>query len=406
MKLKVLFISFALLVITTTAHAQQAIPLNQMVTTFQQQAAGWATALTRYALGTFGLLAILDLSWNSIKLALNRGDTADFTAMLINEIMFLGLFFWLMTTTNIWGPAIINSFRLAANTAGGVQTMQPGDILTIGVNISGSVLSAISFWTPKSSFVLVISGILLLVCFAYICAAMVIALIESWFVTGSAVLFMAFGGSGFTKDIAVSVIRHVFGLGTRLFCLQLIAATAANLGRQWVGQVGNMDSQSIMLILGCSLVLLGVAWEVPKSLERMVGGTSTTGPGGLFAGAAVGAGVVGGIGALSGSAAIGMAGVGAAVGQSARLTSAQLAASDNPSSGMGHAASMVGGTLRNLGSAAAADVGRQLSGQSNGMGSAPWRQAADLSNRRRLLGEDQAKPTPPAPPSNSIGGAP
>ena len=45
--------------------------------------------------------------------------------------------------------------------------------------------------------------------------------------------------------------------------------------------------------------------------------------------------------------------------------------------------------------AAAADVGRKMAGQTNGRGSAPWRMAADMAIKRRLLSEDAATPEAP-----------
>ena len=94
---------------------------------------------------------------------------------------------------------------------------------------------------------------------------------------------------------------------------------------------------------------------------------------------------------------VGTAGAAAAVVSAGRLAGTQMSAAEGggPQSMAGRAAGMVAGTTKNLAQAAAMDVGRKLSGTPGAHhGSAPWRMAADLGNKRRLLSDDMDKPRP------------
>lgn len=393
----------ALLVLTHTAHAQQAVPLNDMVNTFETQARGWSASLTTIGRDIFAVLATIEFSMAMIRLLTGRPDMSEVVAALINEILYLGFFYWVMSTPQL-GMDIIDSFRLAANQAGGVQTMSPGDILAIGVNLAGTILNSLSVWSPAGSGVLILAGLAILVCFAYVTVEMVVALVEVYFVVGTSVLFMAFGGSRWTKDVAIGVIRHLFGLGTRVFFLQLIAATAWNMAQGWIPMVATMQVRDMLLIVGCSIVVAGIAWQVPKSMERMVSGSSSSSGAAMLAGAAAAVAPAVAGAAIGARAAQVISGAGAAAGQSVRLASEQASSQGGTSSGARYAMAVAGGAAKNMASAALTDLGRGLSGQRTSAGSAPWRMAADMGNQRRLLAEDSNRPAPPPPPSNTISG--
>jgi type IV secretion system protein TrbL len=57
-----------------------------------------------------------------------------------------------------------------------------------------------SIWHPEASAGLMVAGIVIKVCFALMAACMVLALVESFLIISMGVLFMAFGGTRWTKD--------------------------------------------------------------------------------------------------------------------------------------------------------------------------------------------------------------
>jgi type IV secretion system protein TrbL len=391
----------AVLVITAPAHAQSAGVLDDIVGQFQSRAAGWEGSLRSFALNTFGILAAIELAWAAIRLAFRGADVSEWLAEIVNQILFLGFFLALLENSVTWGQAIVNSFRQAASTAGG-GGLAPSDVFTAGVDLAQKVMSQMSIWSPAASVGLIIAGLVIEVCFALIAACMVLALVESYLVISLGVLFMAFGGTRWTKDYAISTVRYTLSVGAKLFVLQLLVSIGDNLIQSWVAAFNDITASSLCILVGCSIVMLALVKVLPETMQHIVNGSSMA-SGSALVGAAV---AVGGATAAFGA---GLAGSGAVAGNSFRLAAAQMNAKDDagtaPVSRIGRAAALTGYTAKNLLAAPLADVGRRLSGQPGGRhGIATWRMSADLGNRRRLLEEDRTKPKPPNEPAAASAG--
>lgn len=388
----------ATLLYAHTAHAQSANTLDQIVDEFRLRSSGWEVTLEKFALNTFYLLATIELTWTAFKLAFRGCDLSEWLAEIVNQILFLGFFLALLENSVTWGTAIVDSFRQAAGAAGG-GGIAPSDVFAAGVNLAGKVMSEMSLWSPAASVVLAIAGLVIEVCFALITAFMVLALVESYLVISMGVIFMAFGGSHWTKDVAVSTVRYTISVGAKLFVMQLMVSIGTGLITSWAATFSDVTANSLCILVGCSIVLLALVKVIPETMQRIVNGSSMAN-GSALAGAA--AAVSAGVGAVG----LGMVGAAPMMRNAVSLAGAQVDAADAKTaaasgeapqrSRLGRAAAMTGYTARNLASAPLADVGRRLSGQGSRHGLATWRMSADLANRRRLLDGD--KPPPPPPP--------
>jgi len=389
------------LLIASPAHAQSVNVLDQIVTEFKTRSAGWEGTLRSFAMGTFGILATIELAWAAIRLAFRRSDVSEWLAEIVNQILFLGFFLALLENSVTWGQAIVNSFRQAASAAGG-SGVAPSDVFASGVQLAAKVMAQMSIWSPAASVGLIIAGLVIEVCFALIAACMVLALVESYLVISMGVLFMAFGGTRWTKDFAISTVRYTVSVGAKLFVLQLLVSIGDNLIQTWAGAFNDITASSLCILVGCSIVMLALVKVLPETMQHIVNGSSMASGSALVGAAAA----VGGATAAFGA---GLAGSGAVAGNSFRLAAAQMNAKDDagtaPASRIGRAAALTGYTAKNLLSAPLADVGRRLSGQPGGRhGIAAWRMSADLGNRRRLLEEDRTKPKPPNEPAAASAG--
>ena len=114
-----LAVAVVMLAIAGPANAQSVNVLDQIVSQFQSRSAGWEGALRSFALGTFGILAAIELAWAAFKLAFRGADVSEWLAELVNQILFLGFFLALLQNSVTWGNAIVSSFRQAAGAAGG-----------------------------------------------------------------------------------------------------------------------------------------------------------------------------------------------------------------------------------------------------------------------------------------------
>ena len=400
-----LWMAAGILIATSSAHAQSAATLDQVVAQFQSRAAGWERALQSFAVNTFGILAAIELTWTAFKLAFRGADVSEWLAEIVNQVLFLGFFFALLENSVTWGDAIVASFRQAASAAGG-GGIAPSDVFTSGVQLAQRVISQMSFWSPTASVGLLIAGIVIEVCFALIAAFMVLALVESYLIISMSVIFMAFGGSRWTKEFAVNTVRYTISVGAKLFVLQLLVSIGTNFIESWVATFNDVTAASLCILIGCSIVLLALVKVLPETMQRIVNGSSMASGSALVGAAAA-------VGGAVGAAGVGMLGAGPMMGNAVRLAGAQMDAADANAaeanggeapqrSRIGRAAAMTGYTAHNLASAPLTDIGRRLSGEGSRHGLPAWRANADLANRRRLLEGDNQKPAPPPPAGNTI----
>jgi type IV secretion system protein TrbL len=391
-------LSVCTLLIAAPAHAQSANILDQIVAQFQARSAGWEGALRSFAVGTFGILAAVEMVWAAFRLAFRGADVSEWLAEVVNQILFLGFFLALLENSVTWGQAVVNSFRRAASAAGG-GGIAPSDVFAAGVKIAATVLDQMSIWHPEASAGLMVAGIVIEVCFALMAAFMVLALVESFLIISMGVLFMAFGGSRWTKDMAVSTVRYTVSVGAKLFVLQLLVSIGTGLIQDWANSFTDVTDASLCILIGCSIVMLALVKVLPETMQRIVNGSSMA-SGSALAGAA--AAVNGAVGV----AGLGMFGTGKAVGNAVSLAGAQLDTADAKiaeanggdapqRSRISRAAAMTGYTARNVASSAMGDIGRRLSGQHPRHGLMTWRMGADLASRARLLRDDLNKPKPP-----------
>jgi type IV secretion system protein TrbL len=388
-----------ILVAAVPAHAQSVNVLDQIVTEFKIRAAGWESALRSFAIGTFGILATIELAWAAIRLAFRRSDVSEWLAEIVNQILFLGFFLALLENSVTWGQAIVNSFRQAASAAGG-GGIAPSDVFAAGVKIASMVLSQMSIWHPEASAGLMVAGIVIEICFALMAAFMMLALVESFLIISMGVLFMAFGGTRWTKDFAISTVRYTVSVGAKLFVLQLLVSIGASLIQTWANSFTDVTDASLCILVGCSIVMLALVKVLPETMQSIVNGSSMA-SGSALVGAAL---AVGGATAALGA---GLVGGGAMARNAYLLASTQMDTKNDagtaPGSRIGRAAALTGYTAKNMLAAPFADLGHRLSGQPGARhGIATWRMSADLGNRRRLLEEDRNKPTPPNNSGNTI----
>ena len=70
--------------------------LDSIVDLYRNSAASWGPTLRNYALGLFGILALIEVGYSFIKMAIRGADLGDFLAELVGRMMFIGFFLWLL----------------------------------------------------------------------------------------------------------------------------------------------------------------------------------------------------------------------------------------------------------------------------------------------------------------------
>lgn len=401
---RLLFFATAITILiaaNATAHAQDAAgTLDQITAQFQQQANAIGPPLQRLAYGTFWTLAFIDFAW-AIGGCIRRGSEGlDLFAELINEIMMVGIFFAMLSNSLTWGGDIINSFRQAAGVAG-AGAMTPSTIFTAGLNMASKLFQQSSLWHPERAIVGAIAALLILYCFVRVSAVMIACLVESYMIVAGGTFLMAFGGSRWTNDVAIGVYRYCAAVGAKLMMLQLIANIGVNFATQWANSFSANTDTPMLIVIGCSIVLMEVSKIVPDTFMRLVEHASLA-TGSQMINTTIG------VGAGAAAAGLATAGFFPAAGAAFRLSRAQMAESGSSENGgeqkpiLTRAALITAGAARNFAGAAASDVGRRLSGQGGRYGSATWRMSADMRNRARMVMQDAGRPKPQG---NTISGS-
>ena len=105
---------------------------SAMLDQFRAVRLTWLATAASYANRLFGLLALIEFAWTAAILVLEKTDLQGWTAALIRKMMFIGAFFALLTFGADWIPRIINSFQIIGQTASGLPSLAPTDVLVRG----------------------------------------------------------------------------------------------------------------------------------------------------------------------------------------------------------------------------------------------------------------------------------
>ena len=271
----------------------------------------------------------------------------------------------------VWAKSIIDSFQQAAGTLlpNNIGT-RPADVFDLGFSLAIKIFDKISFWSPGDSLGYVIAGYMIMIIFALIAAMMLLVIVQSYIVLYAGIILLGFGGSIFTKDIALMYLKAAISIGAKYFIMLLVAGLGADIINNWALALTNITFKQMALFIGASTVLLALVKTIPDMIGDMINGfswgtgeslTRTTMQMGKMA---IGAGVGAVTGAVGGTM---------AVSEAAKLSSATSS---------GGLASKVGGTVSNLAKAGAQDAASRLSGQHRGQGTTGGRMSALLKEQR------------------------
>lgn len=329
---------------------------SAMLDQFRAVRGQWLTTASTYANRLFGILALIEFAWTGAILVLEKTDLQGWTAALIRKMMFVGVFFALLNFGADWIPRIIESFQIVGQTASGLPSLAPTDVLVRGLNIAGNLLSgaASSGWMGSfgTAMALVFAALLAFLAFLGLTIQLVVTLIESYLVVGAGFIFLGFGGSRWTAPYVERYIAFAVSTGVKVMVLYLLLGAGMSLTNTWEAAATAVPGSSepavdALDIAASAVLLLMICWNAPKLCAGILGGSPAfTGSdavgtaGGLAQGALLaGAAVAGGV-ALGAKAAAAM-GVGQAAG---------FGASGSAAAGSTGAAGSSGGSVGGVGS--------------------------------------------------------
>lgn len=297
LKLQFYIVAFILLTVVPTAFAADSSGIMDGIMNGYKTASGsWLSNLEPIARGLFWKLAAIEFAWSTIVWVLQQDNLQSFTAMVVKKIIGIGFFYALLLNAPTWMPAIINSFVKSGQTATGVSALTPSAVFDFGVDTAASLLDGVGglglLTNPVGGIFGGLAAVIILLSFILIAAQLLLAIVESYIVIGGGILFLGFGGSRWTSDIATKYISFAVATGVKLFILYLIVGVAMESSKTWNTYLNDPTFQNILMVMGGAFLLAYLAFQIPNLASSMISGATS-----FSAGAALGtaAGVAAGV---------------------------------------------------------------------------------------------------------------
>jgi P-type conjugative transfer protein TrbL len=322
--------------------------MDSVMKKYQEAASKWGDKMIGYASWIFWGLALISMVWTYGLMILRKADIGEFFAETIRFFATLGFFWWILMNGPLISQAIIKSmWQIGTAVVEGGNSYTPSGITDIGFKIFFKAVDESSSFSPVDSAAAILISACVLVVLALVAVNMLVLFVSSWILMYGGVIFLGFGGSRWTSDIAITFYKTVLGVGTQLLAMVLLVG----IGKNFIDQTYASMSEGINLkelgVLGITVVvLLYLIDKIPPMLAGIVGGSSTAGIGGFGAAAAMGAAVAAaGIAAGVAGAAASMAAGGATnlAGAGSALKAAFQSAQENMGSSGGGGGGNVGG---------------------------------------------------------------
>lgn len=290
---------FLFLLFNSTCYAKDALTsggiLNDVLKKYQESSAKWEDTLINVASYIFFSLATISMVWTFAQLLFQRSSLTDFFGELIRFIMFTGFYLWLLQNGSEIAMAIIDSFQILGGKASQTTIATPSSIVDIGFSIFNKAcesISLVSFVTDLSVFLYALVAVIILVILALVGINMMLQYCSAWVLAYAGIIFLGFGGSRWTSDMAVNYFKTVLGLGASLMTMILLVGIGADIISEYHDKMAaqaNLQELAVMLVASLTLFLL--VDKLPAMVAGIITGASigqSTGVGSFGAGAAIG----------------------------------------------------------------------------------------------------------------------
>lgn len=358
------------------ANASMATSVDSIIEEYRNASSGWAGTLLSHATTLFWILAFIEFTWAMIGLAFRANDMGDWAATIVNQILFIGFFYWLLLNSTSISLALVDSFKQAGSQAAGISGISPTDVFQIGVELIKKLLDAVSAWSPIDSLGILIAAIVIMVCFGLITAFSIVALVESYIIIYAGILLMGFGGSRWTKDYAIRTLQYAMSVGAKLYVLILLLGIGAKIMAKWIADLDAENNVDIVLVIGFAITFLALVKILPDLAQGLINGSSYGNGSALTAAAAAVGGAAGAAAGMAVGASMATQGAGALASEQLKTSQAN---GTGPTSTMGKASFMAGSMMKNLGSSMKEDIGGRLSGSHHGHGTMGGRMSQSMN---------------------------
>ena len=252
--------------------------LDTMVSTVVYASQGWLARVLPQAQGIYVSLAGLELVlmvfvWGYLFLS-GKLTAGGMVATAVQKIVFLGLLLATLQFFPLFVPKILATFQAAGGEVAGIRGLSPTTLLDQGIYLSCLIVynsNYAGFFDPLAVATSLLLSALLFTCFALLAWRMTSLLIESSILLGGGALFLGFGASRFTVQLAENYIVSLIRLGIHTYLILFMVAVGNQLVPLWgdelSGYLFSVDGFSVLFrIAGEVLIYTLVTLRLPSRL--------------------------------------------------------------------------------------------------------------------------------------------
>lgn len=267
--------------------------LDSVLDKYQSATATWAATIQVYAEHFFSGLAVIGFVWQLSQAWFHRSSFAEVFGEILRYMAFCGIFLWFLRNGPELALAIIRSLMKIGSQASGQSELNPSDIVDMGFSIYDTAQKNLDIWSGTSIAAYVISLVVLII-FALVGVNMLLQLCSAWILAYAGIIFLGFGGSYWTKDMAINYFKTVLGVGASLMTMTLLIGIGTNIVTDAIAQMDTSGAQNLTemaALLVTSITLFMLVDKLPALVAGIINGASigSAGIGSFGAGAAVGA---------------------------------------------------------------------------------------------------------------------
>ncbi len=284
----VITVAAGLLVVAGELLAQQppAGVLDQVALDYQLASQAWVARVLTVTTDLFFWLALLEFVVAGIMYMIASPQTRDATAgKFLLKIMLISLVYMLITQSDYWLTALINSFAGVGEYVLGT-IMSPSEIVAYGTVLSTAILRSVDLigmlQNPPIVFYMTLTAFLVMVCYILIAVQVVLTLVQSYILLSAGIFFLAFGAFRTTASLAENYLLACVHVGIKLMILYFVVALGEPLTRNWATVLRNdsfftTDIGPIIEVLSGVAILAFIVWYIPNKIAGQITGGASLG---------------------------------------------------------------------------------------------------------------------------------
>jgi type IV secretion system protein TrbL len=205
-----------------------------------------------------------------------RENIDDIAGQFVRKFFFLSFWFTILFTWEMWVPYILEGFRYAGVTASGRTTLNPSEIVGIGIDLQAAIgVAANDFlsFNPLSGLTTQLAGLVVLLAFVVAAVAVTYTLIQGYLAMGAGVLFLAFAGWRSTAQLTDNYLNLLTYIGVKLMVLFLLVGLGTTVAASLVDVTARMrwrDLSPTGEILFVALLFMALVLGLPVMFARHI----------------------------------------------------------------------------------------------------------------------------------------